>query len=233
MTTRLLVMTASLIAAASATHAQPVQALRVPTQAEFEAELRRVEALATDVNVYYDAQPATTPRSPQPPAAPQPPVAPRTPVPAPAAPAALLPVVRRGGQPINIRVDLTITDQRGGVAPVKKTVTVVTGDGWSGSLRSTAIFVGVSQEVPLNVDAEPSIQADGKIRLSFNLQYDLPSPPPSAGQDPVASMRLTRTNIRESMTVILESGKAITVAQSADPIGDRQVTVEVMATVLK
>ncbi len=35
------------------------------------------------------------------------------------------------------------------------------------------------------------------------------------------------------MTVILESGKPMLVSQSADPIGDRQVTVEVTATILK
>jgi hypothetical protein len=202
MTTRALVMIASLVAAASVAQAQQ-----------------------------------TAPRTPPPPrdpAAPQAPAVPRaaTPPAAPVAPAPPAAVVapRRGGQPINIKVELTITDLRAGTAPVKKTVTIVTGDGWSGSLRSTANFVGVSQEVPLNVDAEPSIQADGKIRLSFNLQYDLPIP--VVGQDP-ASMRLTRTNIRESMTVILESGKAITVAQSADPTGERQVTVEVLATILK
>jgi hypothetical protein len=201
MTTRLLVLTASLIAAASAAYAQP----------------------------------ATTPRAPQPPAAPQAPAAPRLAIPPPAAPVtpqapAVAVTPRRGGQPINIKVEITITDLRAGVAPVKKTVTVVTGDGWGGSLRSTANFIGVNQEVPLNVDAEPSIQADGKIRLTFNLQYDLPVP--LAGQD-VNSVRVTRTNIRESMTVNLESGKALTVAQSADPASERQVTVEVMATILK
>ncbi len=181
------------------------------------------------------AQAQTSARTPPPPSAPdapQAPAAPRaaTPPATPPAPAVAIPPPRRGGQPINVKVEITITDLRAGTAPVKKTVTVVTGDGWSGSLRSTGIFIGVSQEVPLNVDAEPSIQADGKIRLSFSLQYDLPIP--VAGQD-LNSMRVTRTNIRESMTVNLESGKALTVAQSADPASERQVTVEVMATILK
>jgi hypothetical protein len=35
------------------------------------------------------------------------------------------------------------------------------------------------------------------------------------------------------VTLILESGKPMVAAQSADPIGDRQVTVEVRATVLR
>jgi hypothetical protein len=33
--------------------------------------------------------------------------------------------------------------------------------------------------------------------------------------------------------MILENGKSMIVAQSADPIGERQVTVEVKATVLR
>jgi hypothetical protein len=32
---------------------------------------------------------------------------------------------------------------------------------------------------------------------------------------------------------VLESGKPIVAAQSADPVGDRQVTIEVKATILR
>ena len=39
--------------------------------------------------------------------------------------------------------------------------------------------------------------------------------------------------IRDAVTMILESGKALIVAQSADPVSDRQVTVEVKATILR
>ena len=39
--------------------------------------------------------------------------------------------------------------------------------------------------------------------------------------------------LHESVPVILENGKPMIAAQSADPIGDRQVTVEVKATILK
>jgi hypothetical protein len=211
MTTRTLVLTTLLLAAATAVQAQPA-----------------------------------APRTPPPPAAPQAPAAPRaatppaapTPAAAPSAPQAPVVAVapRRSGQPINIKIELTITDQRGGTAPLRKTVTLVTGDGLNGSLRSTAIFSGMA-DLPLNVDAEPSILADGKVRLGFTLQYDLPSQVaqenPSAPSLLGRPYQLQRTNIRESVNVILDSGKAITVAQSADPISDRQVTVEVMATVLK
>ena len=39
--------------------------------------------------------------------------------------------------------------------------------------------------------------------------------------------------IRDAVTMILESGKPLIVAQSADPVSDRQVTVEVKATILR
>ena len=42
--------------------------------------------------------------------------------------------------------------------------------------------------MPLNIDTEPQLLADGKIRLRVNLQYDLPIParsgdPGGAAQD--------------------------------------------------
>lgn len=190
---------------------------------------------------------AAGPAAAQTPNAPQPGPSPRTrggtPPPAPApetarprvagAPEAPPPApARRTGQPINIRVDVTITDQRNSAAPVRKTVTVVVADNFSGRIRSSAESTsGIN--MPLNVDAEPQLLADGKIRLMLNLQYDLPSggdgeTPTNANVGPIR-----RTQLQENLPLILESGKSMVVAQSADPIGDRQVTVEVKATILK
>jgi hypothetical protein len=140
---------------------------------------------------------------------------------------------RRVGQPVNIRVDVTISDQRGGTAALKKTVSVVTGDRLSGFIRSTAEYVNIGP-VPLNVDTEPELLPDGKIRVGVNLQYDLPgaaTPAPTSETTGAGSLR--RTQIRENLAVILESGKSLVVAQSADPVGDRQVTIEIKATVLR
>ncbi len=41
------------------------------------------------------------------------------------------------------------------------------------------------------------------------------------------------TGIQENLSVNLDDGKPLVVAQSADPVSDRQVTVEVRATILK
>lgn len=148
-----------------------------------------------------------------------------------ATPPAAAPRARREGQPINVRVDVTITDQRGSAAPVKKTVSVVVADSMGGRIRSSAESTG-GFNMPLNIDAEPQILADGKIRLMLNLQYDLPSGAPG-GEPPAAVGAIRRTQLQENLPLILENGKSMAVAQSADPIGDRQVTVEVKATILK
>jgi hypothetical protein len=182
-------------------------------------------------------QPANTPQppnsSPQP--QPQPPRAgsqrpsplqqPATPVPlpTPAAP-------RRQFQPVNTKVDLSITDQRAGSAPIKRTLSVVVADGMTGSVRSQSEVLAVGS-VPLNVDASPELLADGKIRLGLNVQYDWPAPIDNARDAPRGTV--IKTALHDSLTLILENDKPMIAAQSADPIGDRQVTVEVKATILR
>ena len=183
----------------------------------------------------------------QPPAPPPAPTAPRqrTPAPAvppsPAAPRAAQapeappppPVPRHEGQPVNIKIDVTITDQgRVGAPSAKKTVTIVTADGMNGRIRSEANYQNVGQ-VPLNIDAEPEIIADGKMRVRVNLQYSLPGAAGESSGPTTAAGLLRSTSIQENLSVILESGKSVVAAQSADPVGDRQVTIEVKATILR
>jgi hypothetical protein len=170
----------------------------------------------------------------QTPAPPPPAPAARTPPPAaPAAPATATPAParsRREGQQINIKVEFTITDQRGSATPTKRTLSLIVADDFTGAIR-TQSSVARMNDVPLNVDASPVLLSDGKIRLGFNLQYDWPAPIEPGKDIPPGSV--TRTGVHDSLSLILESGKSIVAAQSADPIGDRQVTVEVKATVLK
>jgi hypothetical protein len=149
---------------------------------------------------------------------------------------------RREGQSFNVKVDVTISEQTGGAAPLKKTVTVVAGEGTTASVRSQATFGG-STPSPLNVDIVPTVTPEGKIRLTINVQYDAPAPSVvadasggRAGDTQTirsALGNLTRTELRQGVTVILESGKPLVISQSADPVGDRKVTVEVTGTVLK
>ena len=164
---------------------------------------------------------------PVPPAPPQPPATPRPATP-PSPPAPPAPPPPRRGQPINIKVDVTITDQRGSGTPTKKTLSVIVADQQSGMVRSESLIPNIGT-VPLHIDAEPEILSDGKVRLRFSLNYDVPVD----SQATPAPERVAKTYIRESLSLILESGKPMLVTQSADPVGDRQVMVEVKATVLK
>jgi hypothetical protein len=161
------------------------------------------------------------PPPPGPPAAPAPPVAPAPPP----------PPERVVGKHVNIRVDVTITDQRGGAAPLKKTVSVVTADGLNGRIRSQANYTEIGN-VPLNVDAEPFILSDEKIRVRVNLEYNLPGNPTQQPSVPNAGVQRV-SMVQENLALILENGKPLVAAQSADPVSDRTVTIELKATVLK
>ena len=155
------------------------------------------------------------------------------PVVAPAARTAIAPPARREGQPVNLKIDFTITDQRGGAPAIKRTLTMIVADERTGSIRSQSNVFQVG-DVPLNIDASPSLLTDGKIRLGFNLQYDWPAPLEGAGTTtPPQRGAVIKTALHDSVTLILESGKPVIAAQSADPIGERQVTVEIKATVLR
>jgi hypothetical protein len=132
-------------------------------------------------------------------------------------------------QAVNIKLEFTLSDQRGGSAPIKRTVSAIVADGGVGQIRSQS-FVNQLGNVPLNIDTTPELLVDGKVRVGFTLQYDWP-----LAMDAKETPRGTvmTTSIHESVTLILESGKPMVAAQSADPIGDRQVSVEVKATVLR
>jgi hypothetical protein len=162
-----------------------------------------------------------------------PPAAPAAPVPPATLAAPTPPRPRREGQAINVRVDVTLTDQRGGAQPIKRTLTVIAADGYTGSLRTQSAVFGMNVPVPLNVDASPTLLADGRIRLAINLQYDWPAPSSDGNSNTTPRGTVTSSSVRDQLVMILESGKSMIVAQSADPVGDRQVAVEVKATILK
>jgi hypothetical protein len=192
------------------------------------------------------AQPAPggrpIPQAPQPQPAPVQPAAPAssTPPPPPPPPAPPGPP-RRAGQPINVKVELTITEEGAGATSSKKTVSAVIGDGFNGYVRANGLFSGPfggQKVVPLNLDAYPVILSNGRIRLTCTIQYlagaaqyiaDAPSVPGAAAPQ----NQQARTDIKENIVLILESGKSIVVSQAADPVSDRQVTVEVKATILR
>ena len=84
-------------------------------------------------------------------------------------------------QPVNVRIELVITDQRGDDAPIVKRMNVTVGDGLNGSIRSQSHVQDIG-EMPLHADAKPRILSDGKILLSLQLQYDFPDDSTTAGR---------------------------------------------------
>jgi hypothetical protein len=132
--------------------------------------------------------------------------------------------LQQRGQPVNIKLDVTIVDE-GGPQPSRKTVSVTVADRQSGQVRSAVLVPGVGH-VPVSLDALPTLEPDGKIRARLTLEYQ-----PRPGNDPKEPSR--PVEMRLSFGIILEDGKQVIAAQAADPVTDRRVSVEVRATVLK
>jgi type 1 fimbria pilin len=129
---------------------------------------------------------------------------------------------------VNVKIELTITDQRGTAAPVSKVVTITMADMSSGRLRTGGDVrtpLGF-RPVTLNVDGSSRVQRDGKIRVDLTLEYR----PTAAESDTEQS---TTPTISENVGVLLEDGKSIVISQSADPATDRKVKVEVKATIIR
>ena len=137
---------------------------------------------------------------------------------------------RRAPEPklANIRLDLTITDQRSGTPPAVKTVTMLIADGALARIRTSGSVLvnGAYRDVVLNVDAFCTIVRDGHIKTNITIEYK-----PKAAD--ATSEQATVPAINELITVLLEEGKPLTISQSADPVTDRSVKIEAKATVLK
>jgi hypothetical protein len=151
--------------------------------------------------------------------------------PAPAATAAREPA----GQPINVKLELTITDQTGRGDPAKKTVTMIIADRYSGSIRS----MGNSVQARLNVDATPQILPNGSVKVQLGLEYNPRQASPiqsvkTAGGDTLQMPEdQGGSSLNQRVWIVLEPGKPVILSQAADPISDRKITVEVRVTVLR
>jgi hypothetical protein len=129
----------------------------------------------------------------------------------------------------NVRVEVTFTEQRADASLPPKTVTLTTNDGHWGRVRSSVNTVGYGAS-PLNVDARPEMQPDGRVLLAVNVEYGEKRVPEGKQVQPGQVVEAT---LNESVTILLQNGEKLTVTQSADPMSDRKVTVDVKATVLR
>ena len=128
------------------------------------------------------------------------------------------------GQAVNIKVDLTITDQTGSGEPLRKVVTMLVADREIGSIRSSG-SVRNSRRVQINVDVRPQILQSGAIRVMLGLEYN----PGTLGNDAPTEW----SSLNEQIGVVLQPGQPLMVSQAADPASDRKITVELTATLLK
>jgi hypothetical protein len=145
-------------------------------------------------------------------------------------------VAAEGAVPVNVRVELTITDQRGDGPPVIKTVSMLASDrSWSRIRTGGDIRTNIGTfPVILNVDARPWLLAkeSNRARVELTIEYR-PALNTLPGTAPMPDSDKTTPNINESLSVILEDGKSMLISQSADPVTDRKVKVEVKTTILK
>ncbi len=156
---------------------------------------------------------------------------PRTPTPAPRPGNERTPERQPEGRPVNIQVELTITDQVESEPAQKKTVSMIVADRAFGRVRASGQTLQKDTPgwvvVQLNVDARPMIQANDTIRLELTLEYQ--PLPPAAATD---GARRPAT-LNESLTVILQPGKPLTVSRAVDPFTNRRTSVDVTATIMK
>jgi hypothetical protein len=144
-----------------------------------------------------------------------------------------------GAMPVNMRLDFTITDDRGNGAPISKTVSITTADRFWGRIRTNGdIATSEGRRVPvtLNVDARPTLVRDNRARVELTIEYrptaEIMSPvglAPSTHPDSNA----VPPNINESLAVVLDDGKSMVISQSADPITDRKGKVEAKLSILR
>jgi hypothetical protein len=145
------------------------------------------------------------------------------------------------GQPVNIKLDLTITDQAGPGEPAKKTITVIVADRSVGNIRTYGNSSLGGNRAIINVDATPQLLSNGHIKVLLGLEYNPRQPEERPGEKvktaggDVLNFGPTPggSGLNQRVTIILEPGKPLVFSQAADPISDRKISVEARAAVLK
>jgi len=179
-------------------------------------------------------QPQPAPAAPPAvPRAPAPPAAPRTPAPTQAAPPVQVappPYVdsSAGGQIVNIRLDVSISDQAGAAPLQPKMLTLLLADRNSSQVRTNF------EDRYISMDARPTI-VDGKIKLNLTISSDNPRAIVAATAGPPQAAQYGGNTLvwNQSLTAIVESGKPLVVFENSDPSHNRKLSVEVKATILK
>jgi hypothetical protein len=135
----------------------------------------------------------------------------------------------------NVQIELTISDQVGSGPVQKKTVSMIAASGTWGKIRAAGVARPNDRSavvpVGLNVDARPFVQPEGIVQVELTIGYNPFDPLAAERSEPSGQARPTELN--QSLTVVLQSGKPLVVSQAADPVSDRKIIVEVKATIMK
>jgi hypothetical protein len=176
---------------------------------------------------------AAAQQTPQPAPAPAP-----TPAPAPASGAVRsLDVPRPGTDQPNIRFDISISDEGGGITPVQKSVVLTVQGSGTGSLRSSGLGYlantptipgGRGDRLPVDLNTDVNLaayrpQEPNKIRARIAIDYQPFSP----------EWKSAPGRVRASVDVMLDNGKETALWQTTDPVMGVRTTIKVTATVLK
>ena len=163
-------------------------------------------------------QPPVPPRAAPAPRSPQAPATPAQPQ-VPAAPAPPMPIRiddSAGGQPVNIRLDVSVSEQSPTVNVKPKTMMVILADRAFGQTR------GAFEDRAIYVDGRPTI-IDGRIRVNLTIQ----------SRPVVETKQDTTLHWQNSFALLLESGKPTLAFETSDPTTNRKLSIEVKATILK
>lgn len=143
----------------------------------------------------------------------------------------------------NVQIELTISDQTGSGPVEKKTISLIAASGTWGKIRAAGVARpnSTTGNVPvgLNVDARPFLVGTG-VHVELTIGYNPLSAqsieaydPDKTGRSGMPPSQVRPTELNQSLTVVLQSGKPLIVSQAADPVSDRKIIVEVKATILK
>ena len=132
--------------------------------------------------------------------------------------AAEAPGTRTPGQPVNIKLDFTVTDQREGQAASPRTITMMIADRSRGQIRS-----GGSGGQMLNVDARPEIVRDSRMRVDVNFDYRAPQ---SEGDK-------SPPMLTQSIASVVDDGKPLVISQWSEMGSGRTIRIELRASVQK
>jgi hypothetical protein len=122
---------------------------------------------------------------------------------------------------LNVRVEITVREEGGTPPPTRKTTAITVVNGQRGSVRSEGPATPEDKfnRGRFSVDVRPLIESSDRIRTSVTLEYG----------SATSGARVTSL----TFTPVLENGRRMVVSESADPVTDRRIIVEVSASILK